>query len=117
MLREHDFHGFPVVRGEQLLGYITRNKLRATIGALIVSITTRLTQLYPIDPLLAENMSAERSKNCIFAPSQLPPTETIDLSRELDDAVLKLRKEVPLELVVRMFQRMVSVVCSLQKRR
>lgn len=34
LARTHAFRGFPVVRGEQLLGFVLRDKLQAAIGAL-----------------------------------------------------------------------------------
>jgi chloride channel 3/4/5 len=32
LLREHDFHGFPVVKEREFVGYVTRDRLEATIG-------------------------------------------------------------------------------------
>lgn len=31
-LKKYDFHGFPVVRRQDLLGYVTRDKLKLAIG-------------------------------------------------------------------------------------
>ena len=45
--------------------------------------------------------------------SEQRDTDTvIDLSGLLEEAVLQLRKDVPLELVVDMFQKMVLIFCS-----
>lgn len=63
-----------------------------------------------IEPLLSESTSDDRAKKCVFRSSRNANYIDIDLSSALEDAVLQLRKEVPLELVVRMFQKL---VCSL----
>ncbi|TFK39947.1 Cl-channel protein [Crucibulum laeve] len=91
VLTEYDFHGFPVIRRGKLVGYATREKLQAAI-----------------EHLLTEDATAERLKLCSFSPSQslLPWEERIDLSGTLEEAVLQLRKEVPQELVVSMFQKL-----------
>ncbi|KAF9005995.1 Cl-channel protein [Cyathus striatus] len=91
ILNECHYHGFPVVRGNQFVGYAAREKLQLEI-----------------EHLLTEDARAERLKKCSFSPEQsmLPWEEKIDLSKTLEDAVLQLRKEVPQELVVNMFQKL-----------
>ncbi|KAF8889352.1 Cl-channel protein [Infundibulicybe gibba] len=91
LLFEHDFHGFPVVREQELLGYITRDKLKLVVA-----------------PLLSEEDTPEHHKKCSFSRrhSSLLEHERIDLTAALEDAVLQLRKEVPQELVVSMFQKL-----------
>ncbi|KAI0794494.1 chloride channel [Fomes fomentarius] len=90
IVRTHAFRGFPVVHGEMLLGIVMRDKLRACIEGLV-----------------AEDPSLDR--RCTF----LPPSRVdqgdggmVDLSRMLEEAVLQLKKDVPLELVVNMFQQL-----------
>ena len=53
---------------------------------------------------------AELSTTVATPGSQLaaPETDTLDLSSALDTTTLQLRKHVPRELVVTMFQKMVS---------
>ncbi|KAJ7035598.1 Cl-channel protein [Mycena alexandri] len=88
MLKDHDFHGFPVVHRHDFLGFVTRDKLRLAIA-----------------PLLLEE--SERSKRCVFSQhTSSNAEEQVDLSSLLEEAVLQLRKEVPKELVVSMFQKL-----------
>ncbi|EJF59033.1 hypothetical protein DICSQDRAFT_89724 [Dichomitus squalens LYAD-421 SS1] len=89
-ISRHSFGGFPVLHGEQLLGMVMRDKLRACL----------------VGPI-ADDPSMEQ--RCTF----LPPSRTgqgdsgmVNLSNLLEEAVLQLRKDVPLELVVSMFQKM-----------
>ncbi|TBU57745.1 chloride channel [Dichomitus squalens] len=89
-ISRHSFGGFPVLHGEQLLGMVMRDKLRACLVGLIAD-----------DPSMEQR--------CTF----LPPSRTgqgdsgmVNLSNLLEEAVLQLRKDVPLELVVSMFQKM-----------
>ncbi|KAJ6581159.1 Cl-channel protein [Mycena capillaripes] len=88
LLKSHDFHGFPVVRRQEFLGFVTREKLRLAIA-----------------PLLSED--SERSKRCVFSQqSSTSMEEQVDFSDLLEEAVLQLRQEVPKELVVNMFQKL-----------
>ncbi|KAK7031437.1 chloride channel protein [Favolaschia claudopus] len=89
LLKEHDFHGFPVVRRQQYLGFVTRDRLRSAL-----------------DSLLSDD--SERTKRCVFSSRGRSSIteEQIDFSGLLEEAVLQLRQEVPKELVVNMFQKM-----------
>ncbi|KAH9913990.1 chloride channel [Epithele typhae] len=84
------FRAFPVVgQGEILLGLVTREKVRACVD------------------LIAEDPNVERL--CTFVPPGSGESEDgamVNLSWLLEEAVLQLRKDVPLELVVDMFQKM-----------
>lgn len=53
----------------------------------------------------------ERTRKCFFSirHSQLPESTRVDLSGSLEEAVLQLRKEVPQELVVSIFQKLVRL--------
>lgn len=53
-------------------------------------------------------------KKCTFSKHRLrvPAEERVDLSNALEDSIIQLRKEVPQELVVSMFQKLVCVVHS-----
>lgn len=94
-MKKFDYHGFPVVCGAELVGYITREKLMMTIEG-----------LFSRDPM----PSPERQ--CLFSERRLG--QSVDgfeiLSGLLEKATLQLRKELPQELVVSMFQKLVS--CS-----
>jgi len=79
-----------VVHNEALLGYVTRDKLTRAI-----------------EPIRADiEAGADNSEKCTFRPTSGPDEEYIDLSDTIEESVLRLRKEVPLEFVVRMFQRL-----------
>lgn len=63
-----------------------------------------------VEPLLAEDATSGVERRCTFSKElAASQPEIADLSGLLDDTVLQLRKEVPLQLVVNMFQKMVSV--------
>lgn len=90
VVRTYRFHGFPVLFGDELVGYVTRDRLKTTLA-----------------PLLAEDATSGAQRKCTFAAR---PTESnaavIDLSPLLEESVLHLRKEMPLELVVSMVQKL-----------
>ncbi|KAF7356914.1 Chloride channel protein [Mycena venus] len=95
LLNDHNFHGFPVVRRQQFLGFVTRDKLRLALT-----------------PLLFEAL--ERRKRCVFSSQSSSSTEEIvDFSGLLEEAVLQLRQEVPKELVVNMFPKNESTTDNL----
>ncbi|ESK97796.1 voltage-gated chloride [Moniliophthora roreri MCA 2997] len=87
LLKSHGYRGFPVVDHQNLLlGYVTRDTIEASI-----------------------NHQHEGAKNqkCFFSSKDhASASDYIDLSGCLEKSVLHLRKEVPRELVVRIFQRM-----------
>lgn len=61
------------------------------------------------DVLRAEDIASGRNRRCIFARGNDDEVDVVDLSTLLEGAVLELRKEVPLEIVVSMFQKLASV--------
>ncbi|KAE9399949.1 Cl-channel protein [Gymnopus androsaceus JB14] len=85
----HDFRGFPVVRGTELIGLATRDKLLSFIDL---------------------HLSPEtNSKKCRFYSQKQSISdefEYLDLSCCLENSIIHLRKEVPQSLLVRMFQKM-----------
>ncbi|KAJ7623517.1 Cl-channel protein [Roridomyces roridus] len=90
LLNQHDFHGYPVTREQEFLGFATRDKLQLVIA-----------------PLLAEDVDSGRARRCRFSKGSSFDSETdVDLSGLLEAAVLQLRPEVPKELVVSMFQKL-----------
>ncbi|QRV88650.1 ClC voltage-gated chloride channel protein [Ceratobasidium sp. AG-Ba] len=90
-LQQHSFRGFPVVNGEQLLGYITRDRLQHAIDI--------LREQYPDESVLSD-------VNCTFAGRHETSYEEADLSGSLDPAPMQLRPGMPLQLVVSLFQKM-----------
>ncbi|KAH9479507.1 H(+)/Cl(-) exchange transporter 5 [Psilocybe cubensis] len=92
ILARYHYHGFPIADSHGgFVGYATRQEL---IGAL--------------DRLQLDETEAERQKKCTFSKNRLrvPAEERADLSEALEDSVIQLRKEVPQELVVNMFQKL-----------
>ncbi|KAF9031391.1 Cl-channel protein [Hymenopellis radicata] len=82
------FYGFPVVSQGELMGFVTRDQLKQSIDNVI---------------------SEQRTRACVFAPSFISSSaseEHLDFSHVLETSVLHLRKEVPEELVVKMFQKL-----------
>ncbi|KAF9563934.1 Cl-channel protein [Agrocybe pediades] len=92
LLKTHQFHGFPIVDSHgELVGYATRQELIATL-----------------DYLQLNETEEDMNKKCTFSKNRLriPAEERVDLSDALEDSVIQLRKEVPQELVVNMFQKL-----------
>ncbi|KAI0675830.1 chloride channel [Trametes maxima] len=90
LVRTHSYHGFPVLHGEQLLGFVLRDKLRSFI-----------------ESLPSEDVAAD--PRVTFLPpgrGNARSSDMLDASPLLEEAVLQLRKDVPLELVVNMFQKL-----------
>ncbi|KAI0272312.1 Cl-channel protein, partial [Gloeopeniophorella convolvens] len=79
-----EYHGFPVMREDILLGYVSREKLKSFI-----------------EPFLTEDGAAAR----IGVFGGHAEGDSADLSPLLEDA-MQLRKEVPLEFVVNMFRKL-----------
>ena len=59
--------------------------------------------------LQIEQSDSDRHKKCTFSQNRmrLPIDERVDLSGAIEDSIIQLRKEVPQELVVNMFQKLV----------
>ncbi|KAK7685663.1 hypothetical protein QCA50_011007 [Cerrena zonata] len=84
------YHGYPVVNNDKLLGYIVAEKTKAYI-----------------DPLLSDDAASGVQRICTFSKHAAANNpDLVDLSDLIDDTVLQLRKDVPLQLVVNMFQKM-----------
>ncbi|CAE6369095.1 unnamed protein product [Rhizoctonia solani] len=91
LLQTYTYRGFPVVDGDRLMGYITRDKLQGAISS--------LAEQYP-------SGVAPSDVNCTFAGRHDSSYEEADLSTSLDPAPMQLRPAVPLQLVVSFFQKM-----------
>ncbi|KAG8707202.1 hypothetical protein FRC09_001965 [Ceratobasidium sp. 395] len=91
LLSSHSFQGFPVVNGEQLTGYVTRDRLQQAID--------NLRNQYPDESVLAD-------VNCTFVGRHDTSYEEADLSSAIDPAPMQLRPGMPLQLVVSLFQKM-----------
>ncbi|KZP21056.1 Cl-channel protein [Athelia psychrophila] len=90
LVKKHKYHGFPVLHGAELVGYVTRDKL-----------------MMAIEGLFSEDPMPSPERQCSF--SDQPPGEEGDfevLSGLLEAATMQLRKELPQELVVNMFQKL-----------
>ncbi|PVG03313.1 Cl-channel protein [Serendipita vermifera] len=88
MVNSHEFYGFPVVQNGMLIGYVTRERLRHAIA-----------------PLLQETQNDSSNSYCTFLRHH-DEFEGPDLSDIVDESLMQMRKETPLELVAATFQRM-----------
>ncbi|KAJ3849426.1 Cl-channel protein [Lentinula lateritia] len=93
LVNVHEFHGFPVVRGRELIGYATRDKLISFIEL-------------NLSPETARKRCRFSSPKHQLTPSNDNTIDILDLTSCLERSILQLRKEVPQALVVRMFQKM-----------
>jgi chloride channel 3/4/5 len=110
LLKKHDFHGFPVVHQHDLLGYATRDKLQASLGTSIVYIENSFSTQLCVGTMLSEDLDSGTARRCIFSTRSSTYASSVDqvnLSETLHEAVIQLRKEVPQELVITMFQKLV----------
>jgi chloride channel 3/4/5 len=95
LTKKYNFHGFPVVRDAELVGYVTRDKL--------------------IESLFAREPTALSTLRCTFSSRHSATGDNFEnLSDLVEEAILQLRKEQPQELVVDMFQKLVSVMSYLK---
>ena len=85
--------------------------MRRSVG-MGVCLKSSTDGLFPVDTLIAEDLASGQRRRCTFA-SRDTPTESdlVDLSEVLEDAVLQMRPEMPLELVVSTFQKLVRTPC------
>lgn len=94
MLEEHkEFYGFPVIDNHnEFVGYATRDSLLRAIDG------TRFSDSFDV----------MRDKKCTFSQNfmRLSASMRVDMSSTLEAALIQLRKEVPQELVVTMFQKL-----------
>ncbi|KAF8328365.1 chloride channel [Cantharellus anzutake] len=84
-----DHDGFPIVDEGYPVGYVTRDDLRKEIDPYLNSTTVE------------GRSHLDRPSNCTFLPGE---GDAIDLSRVMDQTAMRLKKEAPLEVVVRLFQ-------------
>jgi len=92
LLTRYEFHGFPVIDNHrEFVGYATRQELIAALERLQI-----------------DQSDIDRHKKCTFSQNRmrLAIDERIDLSGTLEHSIIQLRKEVPQELVVSMFQKL-----------
>jgi len=88
LLETYSYHGFPVVSSENdLVGYITSHNLKSAIGPYEASLPDPTGQTFTFVRRLSSSL-------------------TVDLSGYLDKTTIQMRKEIPKELVVTMFQKM-----------
>ncbi len=63
------------------------------------------------EPLVAKETEENALRRCTFSQDVAAANpDMVNLSSLLEEAVLQLRKEVPLQLVVNMFQKMVCKI-------
>ncbi|KAF5377784.1 hypothetical protein D9757_008072 [Collybiopsis confluens] len=87
LIKRRNFHGYPVIKGRDLIGFVTRDRLLSFIDTHLSATTA--------------------SMKCTFSAKRVAHSDgVVDLSRCLENSIINLRKEVPQALVVRMFQKM-----------
>ncbi|KJA28132.1 hypothetical protein HYPSUDRAFT_34482 [Hypholoma sublateritium FD-334 SS-4] len=93
LLAAHDFHGFPVIDSHnEFVGYATKQELGTVL-----------------ERLQLDESGGDLDKTCTFSATnrlRVDALERVDLSDALEASVIQLRKEVPQELVVNMFQKL-----------
>ena len=115
LLARYEFHGFPVIDNHrEFVGFATRQELRAALGKKWKLLLTSLITHHPFSFFKKERLQIDQSdfdrhKKCTFSQNRmrLAIDERVDLSGTLEDSIIQLRKEVPQELVVSMFQKLV----------
>ncbi|CAK5273784.1 unnamed protein product [Mycena citricolor] len=91
MLKDHEFHGFPVVHRQEYLGFVTRDRLATALEA-----------------VTGDGTGSDQPRRCVFLKRDFVDNSTqVNLVDVLEESVLQLRKEVPKELVISMFQKLV----------
>jgi len=88
-MNRSDHDGFPVTDQGYPLGYVTRDNLLKEIDPYLNTPTTE------------DRTGVDLSTKCTFVEGQ---PVAINFSRVLDRTAMRLRKEAPLEVVVRLFQ-------------
>ncbi len=87
------------------MGYVTRDQLKSVIGESYRSNFYLIFMILVTDHLPEE----QRSRKCVFSPRFThTPEESINLSGVLEQSIMQIRKEVPEEIVVKMFQKLVG---------
>jgi chloride channel 3/4/5 len=109
ILGTYIFHGFPVIDSHgECVGYSTRQELTGVLGEPHPALVTFLAGL----PCVTERLQLGEGDNrtCTFSENRLriAADQRVDLESTLEDSVIQLRKEVPQELVVNMFQKLAS---------
>ncbi|KZS94576.1 Cl-channel protein [Sistotremastrum niveocremeum HHB9708] len=87
LARARQFHGYPVVKGKTLIGYVTNQRLYEAI-----------------ESRRFESPDILQRTRCTFV--RKPLFDGVDLSETLEPPSINLRNEVSLELVVLMFQKL-----------
>lgn len=92
-LRQHDYHGFPVIdKHGEYVGYTTRDSLQLAIDEIHFT----------------EGAYGLEDKICTFSKNYMlvSASNRIDMSSTLETTIIQLRKEVSQEMLVSMFQKM-----------
>ena len=117
ILGTYMFHGFPVIDSHgECVGYSTRQGLTSVLSESHPTLIMRLCLTPPVAEFLRlDESDVDLDRKCTFSENRMriPINDRVDLESTLEDSVIQLRKEVPQELVVNMFQKLVSGVSSL----
>ncbi len=112
ILGTYIFHGFPVIDSHgECVGYSTRQELTGLLGESHHTLVMTLCLMPPVaERLRLDESDVDLDRKCTFSENlmRIPVDERVDLESTLEDSVIQLRKEVPQELVVNMFQKLAS---------
>lgn len=112
--RQHTFHGYPVVTDKMiLLGFVTREKVRVAVGMSFSFFFLRVSThglILPAAESLDVADSLESLSNRRISFHKNIESGATSMSNLLEVPEIQLKKEVPQELVVNMFQRLVCQV-------
>ncbi|KDQ18892.1 hypothetical protein BOTBODRAFT_478226 [Botryobasidium botryosum FD-172 SS1] len=90
LLNCNNHDGFPVVDGDMLLGYVTRDRLREAL-----------------DPLMQNSSEEElQSTRCTFLPRPSSDFVGPNLCNTMERAPMQLRQETPMDIIVPLFQKL-----------
>ncbi|KAF8661351.1 hypothetical protein AX16_001446 [Volvariella volvacea WC 439] len=91
LISRYEYYGYPVVKGDELVGFVTRDDLKY------------LLELLPSGIGLDQRCKFSSGDGCSLP---IENDDEVDVSEILDETILQLRKQLPQEVVVQMFQRL-----------
>ncbi|KAF6761563.1 Cl-channel protein [Ephemerocybe angulata] len=126
-LRQHDYHGFPVIdKHGEYVGYTTRDSLQLAIGTCFClfikrhaarsssSLAAERSLMFLLPPPgssdeihFTEGAYGLEDKICTFSKNYMlvSASNRIDMSSTLETTIIQLRKEVSQEMLVSMFKK------------
>lgn len=109
LLNVNPYHGFPVVREEVLIGYVTRDRIKVAISERAIFFQSHCQYLRASAGLHQSEIPTSNIKRCVFSKAQGTDVDVVDMTDTLDQGFMQLRKEVSQEFAVNMFQKLASI--------